>query len=125
MTRILEIPSRAAARAAASPAGPAPTMTSWGSLSMGRRIEQLLHPGAAIEALAAAEHGARPPLETFERTRRHRRSKRRLDLAPADPLAMADDLTKGRRSRDEVLVLPRPLRCLGKIGNGDRVQRRL
>src|SRR5437016_12454388 len=48
--------------------------------------------GRAIEALAAAHHGAGAPLEAANVLRRERALQRPLDIAARDALAMADDL---------------------------------
>ena len=62
------------------------------------------HARAAIEALAAAHHAARAPLEAAEVAGRQRARERRLDLGARHELAMTDDLRRsrvvGRRAAD-------------------------
>src|SRR5262245_22599412 len=117
MIRMFSIPRALSAAAAASPAGPAPTMSTASPLSLAvgqgvlMRVKHRLQPRAAIEALAAPEHRARAALQTGQSAGRERRGERVPHLSQADALAMAEHLGIGGIGRDARAILPGPRRC--------------
>src|SRR5688572_22870170 len=123
MTSVFSTPWALSAAAAASPAGPAPTMSTSGSplLSKGMpaSIEHRLHAGGAIEALAAAEHGAGAALQARQGARGQRRGERVPDFAHADALAMTQHLGIGGIRCGARCILPRARGGFGKVGHPD------
>src|SRR3954447_23186243 len=110
-------PRRRSLVAAASPAGPPPTITtSWRSKSAmadGQWLGEVSrgHGGklrAAVEPLAAAHARPGASLQSAQVAGGQRTSQRGLDLAPAHQLAVADDAAMSRNS-------PVPLEVLSQI----------
>src|SRR5262245_34464522 len=96
-------------------------MSTLGSVSMSAalRVQQGLYPRAAIEALAAPEHGARAPLQAIQRAGRERRGEGVADFAQGDALAVTDHLGIGRVAVDARWVLPWALRGFRQVGHRD------